>query len=121
MKMPIDLTINLGNILTVLAFIGGGIYFILVMGHRVDTLSKETSDLKTDLSKETSDLKDQTKYMQQELRKLTEVLIVQGRQDERITAIDQRMVNQGKRLDDAIRRLNTYLDLRAVNIVDEDM
>lgn len=104
-----DFTVNLGNILTIMAFLGGGIYFVIVMRNKVDVVSKDTADLK-----------EETKMMGQELKKLTEVLIVQGRQDERITAMDQRMVNQGKRIDDTVRRLNTFLDMRAVNRVDGD-
>lgn len=107
--MTFDFAINLGNILTILAFIGGGIYFVLVMRNKIDVISKETLNLK-----------DETKMMSQELKKLTEVLIVQGRQDERITAMDQRMVNQGKRIDDIGKRLNTFIDMRAINIVDHE-
>ncbi len=104
-----DFSVNLGNLLTILSFIVGGIAFIMVMRGKIDLISKETADLKTG-----------TALMQQELKKLTDVLIVQGRQDERITAMDQRMVNQGKRIDDTVRRINTYLDMRSVQAVEDD-
>ncbi len=104
-----DFSVNLGNLLTILSFIVGGIAFIMVMRGKIDLISKETADLKTG-----------TALMQQELKKLTDVLIVQGRQDERITAMDQRMVNQGKRIDDTVRRINTFLDMRSVQAVDGD-
>lgn len=108
-EVTFDFTVNIGNLLTITTFVGSFIYFIFKVGSRVDVVSGDVNDLK-----------DNTKAMGQELKKLTEVLIVQGRQDERITAMDQRMVNQGKRLDDTIRRLNTYLDMRAANAADSN-
>ena len=104
-----DLTVNLGNLLTILSFIGGGIYFVILVRSKVEIVSRDTAELKSE-----------TEMMRQELKKLTDVMIVQGRQDERITAMDQRMVNQGKQIDDTVRRINTYLDMRSVNAVDGD-
>ena len=104
-----DLTVNLGNLLTIFSFIGGGIYFVILVRNKVDIVSRDTADLKAE-----------TEMMRQELKKLTEVLIVQGRQDERITAMDQRMVNQGKRIDDTVRRMNTYLDMRSVKVIEDE-
>ena len=104
-----DLTVNLGNLLTILSFIGGGIYFVILVRSKVEIVSRDTAELKSE-----------TEMMRQELKKLTDVMIVQGRQDERITAMDQRMVNQGKRIDDTVRRINTYLDMRSVQAIEAD-
>lgn len=107
--MNLDLTVNVANLIAMFGAIGGFIYFVFKIGNRVDVVAKDVGDLRGD-----------TQMMRQELKKLTEVLIVQGRQDERITAMDQRMVNQGKRLDDTVRRLNTFLDMRSVNRMEDD-
>ncbi len=89
----IDLSVNFGNILTIVVMAVGGIFFFFL---------------------------DEMKGLKDEMTKMTEVLIVQGRMDERITAMDQRMVGQGKRLDDTVRRLNTFLDMRAVQAIEDD-
>lgn len=45
-----------------------------------------------------------------ELKKLIDVLIQQGKHEERMLAMDARMVSQGQRLDDMIKRFNESLD-----------
>jgi len=55
-------------------------------------------------------ISDRLKNLELGLSKLPEILIQQGRQDERITAMDLRLMSQGKRLDAQIERFN-----RAIN------
>ena len=102
-----DLTINLGNILTIAAFLGGGIYFILTMRSKIDAQSMRMENMERDFTQMSAET-------QHEVRKITEVIILQGRHDERITALSMTQINQGKRLDDTIRRMNTYLDIKSI-------
>ena len=102
-----DLTINLGNILTIAAFLGGGIYFILAMRSKIDAQSMRMENMERDFTQMSAET-------QHEVRKITEVIILQGRHDERITALSMTQINQGKRLDDTIRRMNTYLDIKSI-------
>lgn len=53
--------------------------------------------------------------LEHELHRLTDILIQQGRQEERMTAMDARLVNQGARLDDLTIRFNKTLD-KGMNI-----
>ncbi len=107
-----DLTINLGNILTIISFIAGGLLFILSMQRRIDAQSIRMNNMEQDLTQVNAET-------QQEVRKLTDVIVLQGRHDERITALQMTQINQGKRLDDTIRRMNTYLDLKAVDKIED--
>lgn len=50
--------------------------------------------------------------LEEKLEKLIEVLVQQGRHEERMAAMDQRLVNQGVRLDDIIKRFNDMMDAR---------
>lgn len=104
-----DFTINFGNVLTITSFLVGGLSFVFLMRNQVGLIAKESTDLR-----------EQMRAMQTELRKLTDIMIAQGRQDERITAMDQRMVGQGKRIDDLTRRVNTYLDMKAVSLLEDE-
>ena len=81
--------ISLGNLLT----IGGFIVFLTiysvnsrgaakVLGTRLESVDETIEDFKT------------------ELKKLTEVLIGQAQQDGRINLLEQRLMQEGKRLDD---------------------
>lgn len=83
---------NFGNLLTILSFLGGGILFIASTRQQLASLSERST------------------AMEIELGKLVEVLISQGRQEERMTAMDQRMLAQGKRLDEFQERFNRSVD-----------
>lgn len=81
---------NVGNLLTILSFLGGGALFIASTRQQLFSLSERST------------------AMESELKKLVEVLINQGRQDERLLAMDQRMLAEGKRLDDFQERFNKF-------------
>lgn len=115
-----DLTINLGNILTVLAFLGGGVWFILLMQRSLDGQAHQMTHFKEKLENLEQDLTQMAAETQNDVKNLGEVIVLQGRHDERITALQMTQINQGKRLDDTIRRMNTFLDLRGVKEIEED-
>jgi len=85
---------SVGNIVTIIAMIVAVSGFIYVMRDRIDTLGKRMSTVEI------------------KLEKIVEVLIHQGRQDERIARQDERFANievqinqQGKRVDELYQRL----------------
>jgi hypothetical protein len=93
MSMPaFDWSINFGHLLTIIVLGSGGIGFVWTIRGRVDALSERMLSL------------------EYETKKLVDVLIAQGRQDERLTAMDQRMVAQGRRLDELAARFNRTSD-----------
>lgn len=55
-------------------------------------------------------MSDRLVVLEQDLKKLIEVLIEQGRQEERLNAIAQSLVAQGIRLDTLTNRFNTQVD-----------
>ena len=87
-----DWSINFGHFLTIVVLGAGGLGFVWTIRGRVDALS------------------DRMLGLESETKKLVDVLIAQGRQDERLTAMDQRTVAQGRRLDELNERFNRVLD-----------
>lgn len=92
-----DWSVNLGNALTIVSFVAGGIIFIVTMRGRVDALAGRLT------------------FVENEIRKLLEVLIEQGRHTERMLAMDQRVQTLAQRVDNLTNRINRYL-----NHVNED-
>lgn len=97
--MIIDWSINLGNMLTICSFLVGGLYFVWaikadtrVLAVRLDGVDKQFINV------------------QDELKKMGEVLIAVARQDARLNAMDERLATQGKRLDDLSARVNVLSD-----------
>lgn len=78
----IDSTINLQSIITVIMVGVGAIVTFVTVRNNVNSMKGEMVDLK------------------QEVKKLADVLISVARQEERMTAMDQRMTAQGHRLDE---------------------
>lgn len=94
-----DLTISLGNLLTIVAFLGGGMGFAYSI--KSDT---KITDLKyTMIAASIDDFK-------VEMKKLTEVVVQQALQSKRMDYLEERQTNQGQRLDEAIKRINLYAD-----------
>lgn len=88
--------IDVGNMLTIAAFLIGGIFFVAKVRGRVDTLSTRML------------------AVEGEVKQLVTVLIQQGRHEERMGAMDSRLAAQGLRLDQTIDRLNRALDEKRV-------
>ena len=87
-----SLGIRIGDVLTIIAFLGGGVGFVYTIRGRVDALSQQVIG------------------MQLELKKLVDIMVMQGRHEERIDAIDQRLLAQGKRTDELATRVNKWMD-----------
>ena len=84
--------INLGNILTIVTF--------LVMG------AGTIYTLKNDVRYQSQRLDN----IEDTMRKIQDVLIKVAVQDERLAAMDQRMMLQGQRIDDVMRTIGTRMD-----------
>jgi len=87
-----DWGISLGNFLTIASFLVGGLSFVWTLKSQIDSLSGRTSAMET------------------ELKKLVEVLIHQGRQDERLNSFDTRTAAISQRVNDLERRFNRVKD-----------
>lgn len=87
-----DWQINLGNVLTIISFIIGGLGFVWTMKSQIDSLGSRTM------------------AMEVELKKLVDVLINQGRQDERLNAMDFRLAASAQRVTDLEKRVNRDRD-----------
>lgn len=90
--MLFDWTINLGHIFTMLSFIIVGSGVVYTMVGRIEGMSGRL------------------RVLEEDIKTLITVLIQQGKQEERMTAMDLRMVNQAARLDDLTRRYNDKLN-----------
>jgi len=90
--MLFDWTINLGHVLTMASFIIVGTGIVYTMRSRIEGMSSRLGALELDI------------------KSLITILIQQGKHEERMTAMDARLANQGVRLDDIIRRFNDKLD-----------
>lgn len=94
-----DLTISLGNLLTIVAFIGGGVAFAYTI--KTDT---KVTDLKyTIIAASMDDFK-------LEMKNLTKVVTEQALQNKRMDYLEERQTSQGQRLDEAVKRINLYAD-----------
>jgi hypothetical protein len=91
------LHVTLGNILTILALVGGLFSFAYSIRGSVQVMNTRLSSIEEDLS---------------ELRK---VVVTMARQEERIAALDQRLLAQGVRVDQIVARLDAMItrELRA--------
>lgn len=94
-----DLSINLGNVLTIASFLVGGTAFAYTIraDSRVQAYKLEVIDA-------------QMEDFKKEMTKLTEVVIQQAQQSTRLDNVEERQMSQGKRLDEAEKRLNLYAD-----------
>jgi len=87
-----DWSINFGHFLTIVVLGAGGLGFVWTIRSRVDALW------------------DRMKGLETETKKLVDILVAQGRQDEKLNAINMQMVLQGKRLDELSERFNKMAD-----------
>lgn len=94
-----DFTINLGNLVTIVAFIGGA--FALAYSIKSDI---KIADLKYTIITATMD------DFKLEIKKLAEVVTQQALDNRRMDYIEERQMSQGQRLDETEKRLNLYAD-----------
>lgn len=92
LPLMFDWTISIGNALTIISFLAGGLAFVVTVRNRVNSLSDKMLSVET------------------KLEQLVEILVQQGRHEERMNAMDQRVAAQGQRLDETIVRLNRSID-----------
>ena len=91
-----DLTITLGTIIETAVLCGGGIAALA-------TLRSTVSSLRTEAAAAKKDSKEQFAGIQNELKKMGDILIGMARFDERIANLDKRVTSQGRRIDDLSR------------------
>jgi hypothetical protein len=91
-----DLSISLGNLLTVGAFIIGGIAFAYSIKSDTKIFQMRFSMIDTQME----DFKD-------EIKKLVEIVIEQTRQSGRIDRVEERQLQEGKRVDRLEERMSS--------------
>ena len=87
-----DWSVSVGNLLTILSFLIVATGTVYTLRGRVDAISNRLLSFEG------------------EIRRLTDILVIQGRHEERMAAMDGRLSNQGSRLDDLTRRFNDKVD-----------
>lgn len=73
-------TLNFGQIVTLIAYLAGGIAFVMALKSDVRAVNADMTNLKNAVE-----------AMERDINKLTDVLVALGRQDERLTAMDKRI------------------------------
>lgn len=91
----IDLSINLGNLLTIAAFLLGGIGFAY-------SVKKDVKVSEIRLAMIDAQIED----FKQDIRKLNEIVIALAKQDGRIDRIEDRQLQEGKRIDEIVIRMD---------------
>jgi hypothetical protein len=94
-----DFTVNLGNLLTILTFVIGGVLFV----------ANVKSDGKvTDSKLEVVDA--QFEDIKMELKKLGDILVKLAEQSGRIDRVEDRQLAEGRRLDELSQRVNALFN-----------
>src|SRR5262245_51920116 len=111
---PLEWIVPLVNLVT-LIFISGGALFVIRqktidLGIALETIKK---DLGIDISEVKESMGDRMGRIEDNLEKLTVVTVNQARHDERLNALDQRLLGQGQRMDDFIRQQGEALERMA--------
>jgi prefoldin subunit 5 len=75
--MTLDLSINLGNLLQIAAFIGGGFYFVMSMKSAISLMGQRLTSLERSNELQNS-----------EIKKLGDVLVTLGRYEERFLRVE---------------------------------
>jgi hypothetical protein len=104
----IDLSISLGNLLTIASFVVGGVVFVVTMRADNKALERVVEVRLTVVDK-------QIDAITAEIKKLAEVLIVVAKQDARIGSMDARLQQQGERLDELTNRFNRTINGQILN------
>lgn len=87
-----DLTIKLGDIIAVCVMVGGGYAIVAIVRDRVDALSGRMGK------------------MEAKVEDLVDVLVNQGRQDERMTAMTNRVTTLDQRVSQLEIKLDRFAD-----------
>lgn len=81
-SVMIEQTITIGNIIEIASILGGGLIVFVTLKSTVSNIS------------------DKVDGMQEEIKKLGEVLIAQGRFDEKLAGLDRRVSGHDRQLDE---------------------
>lgn len=73
-------SLNIGQIITLAAYIVGGVAFVMALKADVRAVNADVANLKLAVE-----------AVERDINKLTDVLVALGRQDERLNAMDQRI------------------------------
>jgi hypothetical protein len=114
MAVNLDLTITLGTIVETGVIIIGGVAALVTLRSTVDNLKaglatfrKDTKDqfdgVHSKIATSKLETKQQFDGIQDELKKLSAILIDMARFDERITNLDKRVTSQGRQIDEMRR------------------
>lgn len=91
------LHINLGNVLTVIAFFCGGILFVLRIREDVDMLGQR-SNLQHEQNKEKFD------DLGKKVERLGELILTTAKHEMRLDSVEQRQLAQAGRIDSLVNR-----------------
>lgn len=98
--MVIDWSVNVSQIITtaitLLTVGGGAVVLVVTLKNRVDALTGRMS------------------IMEEGMKDLIKVLVEQGRHEERLTAMDNRITTYAQRLDDAVKKLDRFFEAQPV-------
>lgn len=86
--MVIDYTITVGNLIEISSIVGGGILVLLTLKSDVKALKMGAIEQKKDAKERALALKEELTNMQDELKKIGEVLITQADQNRRILHLE---------------------------------
>lgn len=89
----LDATVSLGNLLQIIAMLGGGLYFLYSMKGELAVINNVQQNFK-----------DQLNVMNEELKVLSKITIEIARQDERMNAQDIRLTTLSVRIDEVAGR-----------------
>lgn len=111
---------TVGDYVTLTVFVLGllinGVVYLLAVRSQLTIISIKQQSMEEDLTQIMAET-------QNDVKNLAQVIVLQSRHDERITALTQTVVSQGKRIDETARRLNTYIDLKLgpnANIIEDE-
>src|SRR5882724_6638480 len=105
--IDLDYTITVGNIITVIGFIGSGIGIAWKVGRKVDRLTDKVELVDTDLFDHVQDVKENMKEVKGDIKNLSAVLITIARQEERLNSMDTPMGESSERTFETLKKVQS--------------
>lgn len=112
-----DLTINLGHLITI-----GGLLVttalgyaalrnaVAILGNRASQIDTKVAELKASFDDRAEKTDDRIDAVIIDMKKMTDVLVQIGRQEERLTSLDQRLLMQSARFEEQQGQLSRLRD-----------
>ena len=94
-----DWTINIGNMMVLISFLLGGIWWLFTFRSSVEALTRRIADIEGDIQN-----------VQKELKVITEILVTLGQYDARFTGIEQTYDARFAGIEHTITRIQKELD-----------